>query len=344
MGTASHRRRPGAADERGRNEQVVRILRILHQLDRLGGRTLYELAEQNGTTTRTTRRDLEALEQAGIPLVGDAGEDGKKRWRLDAGAGHRLTALLEASHFLALRIAMDESMFVRRHESLFSVLEDLSLRVERALGSRGRQHLSELDQAFFSWEKFAWRQAPPDVVWPLISAITARRACEVTYRAPSSGNRERTYRVLPLRLLVHDGALYLHAWQPHFEKVLLLNLQRLRRLEVLDETEPLPPDYDPQRLEHSAFGVYLGTGTETFVLDFDAFARPYIEERRWHPTETREPLPHGGLRLRMRCTPSYEVTNWVASWREHVTVVAPKRLRTELRDYGRFLLETYRRR
>ncbi|MCA3014268.1 MAG: transcriptional regulator [Myxococcaceae bacterium] len=332
---------PRLAESAARNEQVVRILRILHQLDRLGGRTLYELAEENGTTTRTIRRDFDAIQEAGIPLLGDSGDDGKKRWRIASDASTRLTSLLDASHFLALRIAMDESVFVKRSDSLFSVLEDLALRVEKALGAKGRRQLAELDQCFFSWEKFAWRQAPPDVVWPLISAITRRNACVVTYRAPSSGNKERRFRMLPLRLLVHNGALYLHAWHAHFATVLLLNLQRLKTLEVLDEVEPLPPDYDPKRLEDSAFGVFIGKGTQTFVLDFDAFARPYIEERTWHPSETREDLPDGGLRLRMACTPSYEVTNWVASWREHVRVVEPAALRDELATYGRFLRASY---
>lgn len=324
-----------------RNEQVVRILRILHQLDRLGGRSLYELAEENGTTTRTIRRDLDAIQEAGIPLVGDTGDDSKKRWRLDGEANTRMTALLEASHFLALRIAMDESTFVKRNASLFSVLEDLATRIEKAIGLRGRKQLSELDQCFFSWEKFAWRDAPPDVVWPLVNAITKRHACVVTYRAPSSGNKDKNYRVLPLRLIVNNGALYLHAWQAHFKTVLLLNLQRLKKLEVLEETEPLPPDYDPQRLENSAFGVFIGKTTENFVLHFDAFARPYIEERTWHPTEHREPQPDGGLLLRFQCTASYEVTNWVASWREHVRVVEPKKLRDELQGYAKFLTTAY---
>lgn len=339
---ATKRKRKGrAGTDAARNEQVVRILRILHQLDRIGGSTLYELAEQNGTTTRTIRRDLDALQEAGIPLTAETADESKKRWRLDSGAGQRLTSLLDASHFLALRVAMDEAAFVRRNESLSSVLEDLALRVEKALGQKGRKQLMELDQCFFSWEKFAWREAPPDVVWPLVGAISGRNACVVTYRAPSSGNKDKKFRVLPLRLIVHNGALYLHAWQAHFKTVLLLNLQRLKHLQVLDETEPLPPDYDPLRLEHSAFGVFIGKATERFHLRFDAFAAPYIEERKWHPTETLTREPDGGVTLRFECTPSYEVTNWVASWREHVTVVEPRKLRDELKAYGAFLASAY---
>jgi predicted DNA-binding transcriptional regulator YafY len=338
---SSKPKRRAKSEDVARNEQVIRIIRTLQQLDRAGGVTLYELAEGAGTTVRTARRDLEAIEAAGIPLAGESGDDNKKRWQLHPDASTRLTSLLETSHYLALKVAMDESSLVRRTPGLIQQLEDLSDRVEKALGRKGRQQLLEVERCFFSWEKFAWRDAPPNVVWPLVNAITHRNACVVTYRAPSSGNQEKRYRVLPLRLIVNNGALYLHAWQAHFKTVLLLNLQRLQKLEVLDETEPLPPDYDPERLGHSAFGVYIGKDTETFVLDFDAFARPYIEERTWHPSETREALPDGGLRLRFQCTPSYEVTNLVTSWREHVRVVEPRKLREELRSYGEWLTRTY---
>lgn len=324
-----------------RNEQVVRILRMLRDLDRVGGSDLYELAERYGTTTRTVRRDLDALRDAGIPLVTETGEGTRKRWRLDHTAGSRLTSVIEVSHFLALRLALEESTVLRRNQSLYAVMEDLADRIEKALGRRGREELRELDRCFFSWEKFAWREAPREVVWPLVGAISKRRVCLVTYKAPSSGNAEKRFRVLPLRLIVHNGTLYLHAWHAHFKTVLLLNIQRLKQLSVLEESEPLPAEYDPERLENTAFGVFIGKATETYVLRFDAFARPYIEERRWHPSESLEPQDDGTVVLRFSCTPSYEVTNWVASWREHVEVLEPASLRTELKGYGQWLAGKY---
>jgi proteasome accessory factor B len=236
---------------------------------------------------------------------------------------------------------MEESTILRRNENLYAIMEDLAERIEKAIGPGGRDQLRELDRCFFSWEKFAWREAPRDVMWPLMGAISRRHVCMVTYRAPSSGNAEKRYKVLPLRLIVHNGALYLHAWQSHFKTVLLLNLQRLHGLEVLDETEPLPPEYEPEKLEHSAFGIFIGAATERYVLRFDTFAKPYIEERSWHPSEVRVDQPDGSVLLSFECTPSYEVTNWVASWRQHVEVLEPAKLREDVLAYGSWLVSTY---
>ncbi len=67
----------------GRNDQLVRVLQLLSDLGVSGGCDLYELAERYGTTTRTIRRDLDAIAGAGIPLRRTAGEGSRLRWSLD---------------------------------------------------------------------------------------------------------------------------------------------------------------------------------------------------------------------------------------------------------------------
>jgi len=338
-------RRDGEGAETGRNEQIIRVLRLLRDLDRVGGATLYELAERYGTTVRTVRRDLQALQEAGIPLKQELTSDSsRRRWLIDGDAGGRLANLLDATHYLALRLAMDEGRAVRKAEQLFATLEELSLRVERALGSKGRQQLQEINACFFSWEKFAWRTAPVDVLWPLVKAITQQKVCEVRYRAPTSGNKERTFRVLPLKLFVHNGALYLHAWQPKFKQVLLLNLMRLKALKVLDETVPGPKDYDSRALEASAFGIFIGPDPVRYRLRFDAQVAPYILERQWHPSQQLDEEPDGSVTLTFECAESYEVPAWVASWREHVEVLEPASLRAEFLGYANWLAATYAKR
>lgn len=336
------RKRKTMKDEASRNEQIVRVLRLLRDLDRAGGATLYELAERYGTTTRTIRRDLDALQEAGIPLGKDLADDSTRhRWHVDAAAAQRLSSLLDATHYLALHLAMQEGAAVRNHDNLFATLEDLSFRVERALGAKGRQQLQEINACFFSWEKFAWKKAPVDVVWPLVRAISNRLACEVSYRAPSSGNKVRQFRVLPLKLFVHNGTLYLHAWQPKFKQVVLLNLMRLQQLQVLDEKLAAPPDYETQKLEETAFGIFIGPDPITYKLRFDAEVAPYIEERSWHPTQMLEVERDGSVLLTFRCAQSYEVPAWVASWRQHVEVLEPEGLRAELAAYARWLASRY---
>ena len=171
-------------DAAGRNAQLVRTLSVLRDLDRLGGIDLYELAERYGTTVRTIRRDLEALQAIGLPLLEE--QNGKrKRWR-DAFKDHlqQLSGLLDATHYLALRLAMGQGGPVRSTSSVFAALEDLSAKIETVVGPAGRAQLTEIDACFHSYEKFAYRRSPPDVFWPLVRALAEGRVCRVAYRAP----------------------------------------------------------------------------------------------------------------------------------------------------------------
>lgn len=44
-------------------------------------RTIEELAEELGVTTRSVRRDIRALEDAGVSVYDETRDDGKKVWR-----------------------------------------------------------------------------------------------------------------------------------------------------------------------------------------------------------------------------------------------------------------------
>lgn len=328
----------------GRNAQLVRMLNVLRDLDRLGGVDLYELAERYGTTVRTIRRDLEGLQEVGLPLVEE--QDGKrKRWRVAfKDQLQQLSGLLDATHYLALRLAMGQGGPVRSASSVFAALEDLSAKIETVLGPPGRAQLAAIDACFHSYEKFAYRRSPPDVFWPLVQAIAEHRVCRVTYRAPRKRPYDTVFNVLPLRIFAHHGAVYLMCNILKHQTLATLNLQRLQKLKVLNKRTRPPANFDPSSLENAAFGVYSGGEPTTYVLRFDAEVSPYIRERTWHPSQRLRELRGGGVELRFTCSESYEVSGWVASWRDTVEVIKPAPLREELEQIGEWLLSTYRRR
>src|ERR687897_2067118 len=72
-----------------RNAEVIRQWTILKALEASRRATIDDLAKQTGVTTRTIRRDLEALQEAGFPLF-DETHDGKKYWTLEQKAFRRL--------------------------------------------------------------------------------------------------------------------------------------------------------------------------------------------------------------------------------------------------------------
>ena len=67
-----------------RNAEVIRQWQILKEVEsRRTGVTIHELAKLEKVTTRTIRRDLQALKESGFALYDEGGEQETKRWRLE---------------------------------------------------------------------------------------------------------------------------------------------------------------------------------------------------------------------------------------------------------------------
>src|SRR5262249_59002225 len=88
-----------------RHAGVIRQWTILREIEnaRGSGVTIDERAGLCDVTTRTIRRDLQALEEAGFPLFDDkSSDDGKTRWRVNGQAFKGLAAGLTVSELCAL--------------------------------------------------------------------------------------------------------------------------------------------------------------------------------------------------------------------------------------------------
>lgn len=69
-----------------RNRQIVRQWNLLRQLSRGRGNTYTDLAHSLGVSDRTIRRDLDALQEAGFPLIVEPIDDvGTVQWRMLGG-------------------------------------------------------------------------------------------------------------------------------------------------------------------------------------------------------------------------------------------------------------------
>lgn len=327
----------------GRNAQVERILRILFDLIRTGaGLTLQELAETYGTTVRTVQRDLLALRAVGISLSGD-GSDKQKRWHLDS-SGHtrKLGELLNHAHFLAICFAMGSSGPLRANPTAFSALEDLQDKIDKLLQGHGNAQLDAIYKSFHIYDKYAYSRTAPDVLWSLVDAISTRTICVVTYRRPQREPRDKQFEILPLKIFSHQGSAYLMCQMIKHSEIGTLNIQRIRGLKHTSQRGEVPPDFNAEEVERSAFGVHTGAEPMRYVLQFESDIAEYIRERVWHPSQTLDELPNGRLELTFTCGHSFEVTAWVASWRHWVRVIEPQILRDELLELGATLMRHYR--
>jgi len=225
-----------------RNVEVIRQWTILREIERArgAGATIDELAVVCGVTTRTIRRDLQALEEAGFPLYDDRqGEDGRTRWRLNGQPFKGLSAGLTLSELCALYFSRSllESLagtpFREEVESAFDKLASvLTPHMQRFLDQLPRVIATKSDTQRVLTADDASRQ--PRIISRALEGTLHRRQATITYYSKSSG-RTKTYLVHPYRLAYAQGGLYLLAFVPEYGQVRTFAMERISDLSLLED-------------------------------------------------------------------------------------------------------------
>ncbi|MBI1763611.1 MAG: WYL domain-containing protein [Acidobacteria bacterium] len=183
-----------------------------------------------------------------------------------------------------------------------------------------------------SFEAAATSELNPDTFARLGRACRERRRLEMAYFTASRGALTRR-RVDPLHLRNHLGDWYLIGWDHLRGKVLDFHAGRIRELTVLEEDFDWPAGFALESYLNSGFGMIRGSQPLTVELIFDEYQARWIRERgKFHPTEEREELLDGRLKLTMQVTALDGVKRFVMQYGAHVEVVQPEELRQAIRE------------
>lgn len=310
-----------------RNAEVIRQWKVLKTIESGRFTSAAKLAAAHGVTERTIRRDIEALQEAGFPLYDDR-VHGKKVWRLVEGYRQKLVQGFSLSELAALYFTrnmlsfLGGSPFARDLESAFEKIKD-------ALPAKSLPLLARIQDLFSArpdpWKDYSRKQ---EVIAGLIDATLHQKQARIGYYSASS-RRAKTYDVDPYRLVYYRGGLYLYARAHDYDEVRTFAVERIQKVEVLDQGFEMPKDFDPSAYARSAFGIFGGKA-ETVELVFAARVAGYIRERNWHESQAITEEPDGGLRLVLEVAPSFDFKSWVKGFLPHVRVVRPASLRDEI--------------
>jgi predicted DNA-binding transcriptional regulator YafY len=307
-----------------RNAEVIRQWKILKKIEAGRWTSAAALAAEHGVTERTIRRDLEALQEAGFPLYDDR-TDGKRVWRLVEGYKQRLVQSFTLSELAALYFSRNMLSFLGG-APFAQDLESAFAKIREALPAKSLPYLSRIQDLFSTrpdpWKDYSRKQ---DVIAGLIDAVLHQRQARLAYYSFQS-RRTKSYTLDPYRLVYYRGGLYLYARAHEYGEVRTFAVERIQRMEVLDQGFEVPADFNPSEYARSAFGI-SGGRAETVELVFDPERAGYIRERTWHESQRLEDRPDGSVRLVMEVAPGFELQAWIKGFLPHVSVVRPAALR-----------------
>ena len=317
-----------------RNAEVIRQWTILREIERARGSgvTIDDLAARCAVTTRTIRRDLQALEEAGFPLYDDkTHDDGRTRWKVNGQAFKGLAAGLTVSELCALyfsRTLLESLSGTPFRDDVESAFEKLAT----VLTPHMRQFLDQLPRVIATKADPMRRKDDPrqqQLIARALEATLHLRQAQLTYYSKSS-DRTKTYLIHPYRLAYAQGGLYLLGFVPEYGEVRTFAIERVQDLSLLEERftpiEELPNDAFPHSL-----GVHSGP-PERIEIEFQPAVADYVRAREWHPSQRVEDAGNGALTLTLDVCRDRALQSWILSFGPFARVVAPETLAREIAE------------
>ncbi len=304
----------------------LRSLQIHERLSSGNCVRLVRFVEELEVSDRTVKRDLEFMrDQLGAPIEWDR----SKR-------GYRYTEPFEKLPLVS--VSADEALAVALAGKVFSAWEGSPLgealtaglgKIAGAVGNAVSIASEELDGLIVSPPGERTDEVQRAKLGQLIEAAASHREVRFSYTKPHGPDTERHGRPLHIARLDHQWTLI--AYDVGKNAVRKFVISRIGDLETLETVFEPPTDFDLNDYLAGSMGRHTGDTAHTVVLEFDAFAAPYIKEEHWRPEREIEELPQGCIRVRMTLNNLVDIRRYVLSWGKHAVALEPPELRDAIR-------------
>ena len=321
---------------RGDLSHTSRTLRVLDELRGFRrGRRLSEVAAELRVSERTVRRDLADLRAAGFEIESVV-------------IGGRAAARLVDKSYSTISITRRERYTLLAVGSMFEVLRGTPLWEDVAsLAQKLAQRMSpeEREEHATFGDRFAYipdggtkaYAGKEDILDALLTGVLSRRVVRFGYRG-ATGRIRRGF-LAPYTMAIYKHGLYVIGTElaaasdgkaiAEGTPVRVYAVERFSDAEHQRKAPFAPPaDFRIAKVLDGAFGIHAGATDppERVVVEFAAARAAFVRARIWHPTQTVEELPDGGVRLSFTCGNLVPVVSWILEWGPHARAIAPASL------------------
>lgn len=310
-----------------------RMLAIMLELQQRKIVRAEDLAAIFETSVRTIYRDIQALCEAGVPVMGAPGQG----YSLMAGyflppvmfTVEEAVALLIGTDFIEQRF---DAGYRLKGQASRKKIESILPEAVRADASRVRKTmrlLTPVNKAISEEEK--------DYVEVIRRAILEERKIEFHYvkkLSDSTGDRNSFRSAAPYGLAFLQGSWTLVAWCDLRQGIRHFRLSRMEDLTVLEEHFEMPPDfnledYRPPDDRNLQVRILANPDIADRVKESGNYYMETLEERE------------DGLLVSFRVRRPEEILQWVLSWGSNVVVLEPESFRDQIRDEAEKMFKRY---
>ncbi|RNB74434.1 helix-turn-helix transcriptional regulator [Brevibacillus panacihumi] len=310
-----------------------RMLAIVLELQRKGLMRAEDLAAIYETSVRTIYRDIQALSESGVPVVGAPG------------VGYSLVDgyFLPPVNFTeeeAVAMLIGADFIEQKFDAAYGAkAKSAQKKIEAILPQPVRADVARIRSTMKLIAANGWDTANEEAAFleTLRRALLERKKVRFHYQKKmqeADGNRRSTRVVAPYGLVLVHGSWALVAHCDLRHDIRHFRLSRMKGLTLLEESYTLPDNF---QLQH-----YRPPDNRNTVVRIlaDASIRDKIEDSKNFFMEAIEEHPEG-LLLRFRVNHPDELLSWVLGWGSAVTVLEPDSLRIRVREEVHKMLKRY---
>lgn len=335
-----------------RNEQLIRQHKILQILERVRfGKTIEELLQDvvdelglSSLHPRTLRRDLEALQAAGIDVdVHD--EQRGKVWKLGPrhNSDHRITAT--ASELIAISLGR-QLLHPLAGTPFWMGIESFWNKIRDELPSTVLEHYEKYSRSLrVSGVLSKSYERHHGIIKTINRAILEHRLVEILYE--SLGKPTSLRKIEPYAIVLNQSSLYVIAADHSIDdsdpvaRIRTWKVDRFEKATILDEWFKVPDELDVDQFMANSLGVFFGNDPEEFRIRLTPIAARLAAEDPWHQDQVLTKLPSGDFELTIRAVNEVEVIQRVLLMGSHAEVVWPESTRDSMRSIVEKLAVVY---
>ena len=293
--------------------------------------TAAELARTFEVTKRTIYRDIQALNESGVPVVSAAGQG---YWLME---GYFLPPVSLSPDEAIMLILSSEVMAQSFDAQYQEAAKSASRKIEAVLKQEVQEQVTYLRENIrFVTPRTEASTNLPDLLQKVRRAILEQKSLHLHYFKRADGYlgelTERT--VDPHGLINVHGAWMLSAYCHLREAMRMFKLERIRQVAVLPRVFTRQAGFSVHKLRRPQ------AQTVTVELLFNREVAQWVRERPAPKPGSYEDTPEG-LKVCLEVDEPNKVLSWVLSWGAKVQVLSPASLKEGLKGELEAMLESY---
>lgn len=335
-----------------RNEQLIRQHKILQILERVRyGKTLQELVDSlvdelglGSLHQRTVRRDLEALQAAGLDVdVHD--EQRGKIWKLGPRAKSTTQVSCSATELIALSLSR-QLMHPLVGTPFWMGIETFWNKIQEEIPAPVLAHYEKYRKILrVQGLKPKSYEEKLGIIKTINRGILEHRILEITYQ--SMGKPARVRKIEPYEMCLHESSLYAIGAACEVEdpdtRVRVWKLDRFEKAKLLDEYFKPPEDLDLDNFFGNTLSIFHGNDDpRDFVIRIAAIHALSVTEDPWHAEQEIKKLDNGDIQLTIPdVTHELEIMPRVLALGHEAEVIKPEEIRESMKEVARQMVEIY---